>query len=69
LTGFIPPSLEGRIPALTRILFPWRDEIFPVSEAGTHGNIRSEARLFQQRMRGAVSRAEFKPREQEGVSC
>jgi uncharacterized membrane protein YtjA (UPF0391 family) len=47
---------------LTRILFHWRDEIFPVSEAGTPGNIRSEARLFQQPTRGAVRRAEFKPR-------
>jgi uncharacterized membrane protein YtjA (UPF0391 family) len=62
LTGFIPPSLGAGLPPSARILFPRRVEIFPVSEAGTRGNIRSEGRLFQQPTRGAVRRAEFKSR-------
>ena len=45
---------------------PWRGKIFQASEPETAGNIRSRARLIQQPMRGAVSRADVQT-EDEGV--
>jgi uncharacterized membrane protein YtjA (UPF0391 family) len=46
---------------------PRRTKIFRVSELETAGNIRSRARLIQQPMRGAVSRADVEQKTKVSV--
>jgi hypothetical protein len=48
---------------------PWRTKIFRLSEPETAGNIRSCARLIQQPMRGAVSRADVETERRRWLSC